>query len=220
MKQLKCMSLLLSVVVCAASLAFTAEHEPISSIVSPGEKQMARQHYVETFKRIGLNTTPGDARFLRIMIEAAQCKRGVEVGTATGYGALLMGMAFEQTGGHLYTIDIDPKMVVAAREHIDKMDLADSVTVIEGDALKVLPELEGKYDFLFIDALKQDYFNYFKAIAPKLAPGAVIIADNVIKFENQMKDFLEFMENDPHFEMQVIQCSQEKGDGMAVIIKR
>ena len=77
---------------------------------------MARETYIKEFDRIGLNTTPGDARFLRIMIVAAQCKRGVEVGTATGYGALLMGMAFERTGGHLFTIDIDPKMVAAARE--------------------------------------------------------------------------------------------------------
>lgn len=180
---------------------------------------MARETYIKEFDRIGLNTTPGDARFLRIMIVAAQCKRGVEVGTATGYGALLMGMAFERTGGHLFTIDIDPKMVAAAREHIEKMDLTDSVTVLEGDALKVMPELEGKYDFVFIDALKKDYFNYFKAIAPKLQPGAVIIADNVIRFKDEMKDFLDFMENDPHFDMQIIQCSEEKGDGMAVIVK-
>lgn len=203
----------------AISIPYADDVASIPSIGSPGEKQMAREQYIKDFHRIGLNTTPGDARFLRIMIEAAKCKRGVEVGTATGYGALMMGMAFERTSGHLTTIDIDPKMVKAAREHIEKMDLTDSVTVVEGDALKVLPELEGKYDFVFIDALKQDYFKYFKAIAPKLLPGAVIVADNVIKFENEMKDFLDAMENDPHFDIQIIQCSQEKGDGMAVIVK-
>ncbi|MDP8244141.1 MAG: class I SAM-dependent methyltransferase [Candidatus Hinthialibacter antarcticus] len=219
-KRTTALSLIGTIALCAAVYAFAADVQPIPSIWSPGEKQMAREQYLKDFHRIGLNTTPGDARFLSIMIEAAQCKRGVEVGTATGYGALLMGIAFERTGGHLTTIDIDPKMVVAAREHIEKMDLTDSVTVVEGDALKVLPDLEGKYDFLFLDALKKDYFNYFKAIAPKLTPGAVIIADNVIRFKDEMKDFLDAMENDPHFDIQIIQCSEEKGDGMAVIVKR
>ena len=99
------------------------------------------------------------------------------------------------------------------------MKLEKTVKVIEGDALKVIPELKGTFDFMFIDAVKQDYLNYFKAALPLLKPGSVIVADNVIRAEKQMKDFLDFMKNDPHYDMQIIRCSEEKGDGMAVIYK-
>lgn len=201
----------------AFQLAIAAD---IASLWSPQEIDMARQDYIENFDRIGMNSTPGDAQMLKILIQAAGCKRGIEVGAATGYGAIVMGVAFERTGGHLYTIDIDPDMVVKARENVKNMALEETVTVIEGDALKVLPEMEGKFDFIYLDAKKDDYFNYFKAIAPNLVPGSIIVADNVIRFGDDMRDFLDAMEQDPDFDMQIIQCSQEKSDGMAVIYKR
>jgi len=93
------------------------------------------------------------------------------------------------------------------------------VSVVEGDALKVLPTLEGEYDFIFIDAVKSDYLKYFQAIEPKLKPGAVIVADNVIKSANAMRDFLDLMANDPNYHMTIIRASELKSDGMAVIYK-
>ncbi|NOX56467.1 MAG: methyltransferase domain-containing protein [Planctomycetes bacterium] len=183
------------------------------------ELRKLREDFIHNFHRLNINTTPGDATFLRILVESSGAKRGVEVGTATGYGALHMGWGFERTGGHLITIDIDPKMVEAARENIKKMQLQDSVTVVQGDALQVLPKLEGTFDFVFIDAVKRDYLRYFKAIEPKLVPGAIIVADNVIRFRNQMLDFLQTVENDPNYLMVVIRASELKKDGMAVIYK-
>ena len=61
------------------------------------------------------------------------------------------------------------------------MELEKTVKVVEGDALEVLPQLEGEYDFVFIDAVKSDYLKYFKALEPKLMAGSVIVADNVIR---------------------------------------
>jgi predicted O-methyltransferase YrrM len=178
-----------------------------------------REQYIKDFHRIGLNTTPGDAMFLRILVEGAKCKRGVEVGTATGYGAISMGIAFERNGGRLVTVDIDPKMVTAAREHIAKMGLDKTVTVVEGDALKVLGGLEGEYDFVFIDAMKSDYGKYLKLMLPKLKVGAIVVADNVIKSAGQMKDYLDAVQNSPDWDTVIIQASQEKKDGMAVSYK-
>jgi predicted O-methyltransferase YrrM len=179
----------------------------------------ARAKFIEQFRRSGLNTTPGDAMMLRILVRAHGSKRGVEVGTATGFGAINMGLAFEANGGTLQTVDIDPDMVKAARENIRRTGLEKTVTVIEGDALKVLPGLEGEYDFVFIDALKPDYLKYFKALEPKLKPGSVIVADNVIRSANAMRDFLDLMESSPDYEMVTIRASEEKGDGMAIIYK-
>lgn len=140
-----------------------------SSCISQSREQLSdmteeelfeyRKYYIENFDRIGLNTTPGDARLLRILVESTNAKRGVEVGSATGYGAMLMGMGFEYTGGELFTIDIDPDMVEACRQNIENLGLVKTVTCMEGDALKVIPELTGEFDFVFIDAQKSDYYS-------------------------------------------------------------
>ncbi len=196
-----------------------ADREGIEKLNTPEEIQKFRNEFIKNFHRTGLNTTPGDARLLRILVASANCKRGIEVGSASGFGAINMGMAFERNGGKLYTIDIDPQMVATTREHIKEMGLEKSVEAVEGDALKVLPALEGEFDFIFIDALKQDYLKYFKAVEAKMKPGSVIVADNVIVSAEAMKDFLTYMEESPDYDMQIIRCSDEKGDGMAVIYK-
>lgn len=72
----------------------------------------------------------------------------------------------------------------------------------------MLPKLEGEFDFVFIDAAKRDYYAYFKAIEPKLKPGAVIVADNVIRYAYTMRDFLSAMEADPADDMLIFQASQ------------
>lgn len=178
-----------------------------------------RNQFVKDFKRTGLNTTVGDAMMLRILIESSHLKRGVEVGSATGFGAVNMGIAFERTGGHLYTLEIDPKMAKACRDNLEKVGLEKTVTCIEGDALKTMPELKGKFDFVFIDALKQDYMKYFKLIEPKLKPGAVVVADNVIRFEKAMADFLEYIKTSPDYDTVIIRASMEKNDGMSISYK-
>ena len=180
---------------------------------------MEREVFLESFQRIGMNTTPGDAMLLRILIEAKGAKRGVEVGSATGFGAMNMGIGFERTGGHLITIDIDPEMVRTCRENVAKIGLEKTVTVVEGDALAVLPKLEGEFDFLFIDAAKSDYMKYFEAIGAKLKPGSVIVADNVIRSAEAMRDFLDFMKESPDYEMVIVRASSEKDDGMAICYK-
>jgi predicted O-methyltransferase YrrM len=148
---------------------------------------------VKDFKRIGLNTTAGDAMMLRNLVEALKAKRSVEVGSATGFGAVNMGIAFDRTGGQLFTLDIDPKMVATNREDLFEVCLDKVVTCIEGDALKTLPTIKGPIDFVFIDALKRDYFKYFQLIEPKLKVDAVVVADNVIQSAHDMKDYLDYV---------------------------
>jgi len=178
-----------------------------------------RRDFLENFQRTGLSTTPGDAMLLRILVEARNAQRGVEVGSFTGFGAINMGIAFERTGGHLYTLEIDPEIVKTCRANLDKMGLAETVTCVEGDALQTLPTFEGEFDFVFIDAVKKDYFKYFKLIEPKLKIGAVIVADNVIKSARAMKDFLDYVQSSPDYDTVIIRASEEKGDGMAITYK-
>ena len=178
-----------------------------------------RKDFIENFKRTGLNTTPGDAMMLRVLVASAGVRRGVEVGSATGYGAVNMGIAFERNGGHLYTLEIDPDTVKVCRDNIKKMGLENTVTCIEGDALKTLPKLEGQFDFAFLDALKSDYLKYLKIIEPHLKPGAIVVGDNVIRSARAMQDFLDYIQNSPDYETVIIRASMEKKDGMSISYK-
>ena len=178
--------------------------------------QQSRDAFLKGFHRINLNTTSGDATLLRIMVESSKAKRGLEVGTSTGYGAINMGLAFERNGGTLTSIDIDPKAVASARDNIAKVQLQKVVTVVEGDALKVISTLKGRFDFVFIDAVKKDYLKYLRAVEPLLKPGALVIADNVIKSAKAMPDYLDAVQNSGDYHTVIIRASDEKGDGMAI----
>ena len=178
-----------------------------------------RKEFIDKFQRTGLNTTPGDAMMLRILVESGAARRGIEVGAASGFGAINMGIGFERTGGHLYSLEIDPRRAEESRQNIRKVGLQETVTVKEGDALKILPALEGEFDFIFIDAAKSDYLNYLKAIEPRLKRGAIVVGDNVIVSERAMKDFLDYIQTSPNYDTVIIRASNEKGDGMSVSYK-
>jgi len=181
--------------------------------------QQFRTDFIQNFQRIEFNATPGDARLLRILIESSKLKNGLEIGVATGYGAIVMGLGFEQNGGHLTSVDSDGEMVKTARANIRKMRLQEVVTVVKGVALKTIPQLDGPFDFVFIDAAKEEYLGYLRAVEPKLKARAVIVADNVIQCADRMPDFLEAVQNDPRYQTVIIRASEEKGDGMMVIYK-
>jgi len=178
-----------------------------------------RKQFIDNFQRTSLNTTPGDAMMLRILVEASGAKRGVEVGTASGFGAINMGIAFERTAGHLWTFDIDPKAVQETQENLRKVGLEKVVTCVEGDALKTLQDVQGPIDFVFIDAVKRDYLKYLKILEPKLKVGAVVVADNVIKSARAMKDYLDYVQTSPDYDTVLIRASMEKDDGMTISYK-
>jgi predicted O-methyltransferase YrrM len=207
------------VIVLAAVCGLGALAAVAADATKDKTSQAFREKFVKDFNRIGLNTAPGDAMMLRILVEAAKCKRGVEVGSATGFGAVNMGIAFERTGGQLFTIDYDKEMVAATKENLAKVGLEKVVTCIESDALKALPTIEGPIDFAFLDALKKDYLKYLQLIEPKLKVGAVVVADNVIKSAKEMKDYLDYVQTSPNYDTVIIRSSMEKDDGMAISYK-
>ena len=178
-----------------------------------------REQFIKDFKRTGMDTTIGDAMMLRILVEGARCKRGVEVGSNKGFGAINMGIAFERTGGHLFTLEIVPELVKRCRANLEAVGLEKTVTCIEGDALQTMKNLEGEFDFAFLDAVKSDYLKYLKLIEPKLKPGAVIVADNVIQSASEMKDFLEYIQDSPDYDTVIIRASMDKKDGMSISYK-
>jgi len=208
---------LLILVLCVGLVGFNV------LLVYAGEQKKVsgefREEFVKNFQRISLNTTIGDAMMLRILVESMRAKRGIEVGSANGFGAINMGIGFERTGGHLYTLEIDSNAAKECRENLRKVGLENTVTCIEGDALKTLPELEGEFDFVFLDAVKRDYLRYLKIIEPKLKPGALVVADNVIRSARAMEDFLDYIQESPNYDTVIIRASMEKNDGISISYK-
>jgi predicted O-methyltransferase YrrM len=179
----------------------------------------ARESLLKRIRRTRMSTTPGDAMLLRILIQTARARRGIEVGVFAGYGAIHMGIAFERTGGRLYSLEIDPKRAATAQSNVRQAGLEKTVAVLCGDALELIPRLRGRFDFLFLDAVKRDYLRYLKAAEPKLKPGAVVVADNVIVHASEMRDFLRYIRTSPDYETVLVRASMEKGDGMTVSLK-
>jgi len=213
---MKCCRMLI-LVVCAALIGFNGLM--VYSAEQNKKSIEFRNEFIKNFRRTGLNTTVGDAMMLRILVESSGAKRGIEVGSASGFGAINMGIAFERTGGHLYTLEIDQHSVKVCRDNLQKVGLENTVTCIEGDALETLPTLKGDFDFIFIDALKRDYLKYLKLVEAKLKPGSVVVADNVIQSARAMQDFLDYIQNSPDYDTVIIRASMEKNDGMSVSYK-
>ena len=207
--------IILTVILCCilTSVAYIrAETDAHKAAVA---KQAERQKVIDGIRKEYLSTPPADALLLRMLIESRKAQRGIEVGTAVGFGSVNMGIGFERTGGHLYGVDISEKMVAETRANVKKAGLEKSVTIVQGDALKVLPKMEGKYDFVFIDALKRDYFKYFKAVEDKLLPGAVVVGHNAISSGKAMQDWLDYMKKHPDWEMVIVKATR----GMAICYK-
>jgi predicted O-methyltransferase YrrM len=164
-----------------------------------------------------MNVPRADGEFLHDFILEHNYKRVLEIGTSNGYSALWMGMALRRTGGKLVTLEIDARRAALARENFQKTGLTGIIELREGDALKVIPTLEGPFDLVFIDAWKEDYLRYFELVFPKLRPGGAIVAHNVVSHGRDMQDFLQAVQNHPELETRI---DRRSSAGLSVSLKR
>ncbi|MFZ0329157.1 MAG: class I SAM-dependent methyltransferase [Nitrososphaeraceae archaeon] len=121
----------------------------------------------------------------------------LEVGTLQGYSAILMAGSLSDDG-KLITIEIDKNLAEVARKNVDKAGLSNKIEVICDNAVDVIPTLAGyKFDLVFLDAAKSEYLQYLKLIEENnlMKGNSVVVADNVILYENEMKDYLEYVRN-------------------------
>lgn len=118
-------------------------------------------------------------RVLSMLAHMIKPKRALEIGTYTGYSALCMAEAMEE-GSTLVTLDINEELEEMVRGYFDESAYKDVIDYRIGNAMELLPEVEGPIDLVFIDADKKNYFNYYKLVFEKVRPGGFIIADNVL----------------------------------------
>ena len=138
------------------------------------------------------NISPDTGEFFHILVLISKAKNNLEVGTSNGYSTIWLGEAAKQNNGKITTIEISEHKAKMAAENFKRAKL-NNIKIVHGDALKEIPKLKGKFDFMFLDAMKEDYINYFKLAYPKLAKNAVVAADNAIMFERYMRDYLDYV---------------------------
>jgi predicted O-methyltransferase YrrM len=158
-----------------------------------------------------------DGRFLRMLIAASGSKRVLEIGAASGYSAIWMGLALRETGGRMVTIEYDAARAREAAANIKRAGLADIVQVVPGDAFAEIPKVAGTFDFVFLDAWKKDYQRFFDLVFPRMEKGGLFVAHNVVNKRSEMGDFLKTIDTHPGLWTTIVSPS---GEGVSVSLKR
>ena len=168
----------------------------------------------ETAKKKSLPSIgPLKGEIIGNLIRKYKLKRILEIGTLHGYSAILMANFIlnvkkedDNDNDNINTetiitcLEIDQQLANIAKKNIEKAGLSDRIEVITGDALKIIPTLNNKYyrfDLVFIDAVKNQYLSYLKRVEENslLNKKSIVVADNVLIYENEMKDYLDYVRN-------------------------
>ena len=120
-----------------------------------------------------------EGRFLELLVHGLQAKRVLEVGTYSGYGTVSMAAGLPP-GGRIDTCEIDETHASVARRYVERAGYRDRVTIHVGPAIDTIRSLEGDWDFVFIDADKPSYRDYYEELVPRLTPNGLIAADNTL----------------------------------------
>jgi caffeoyl-CoA O-methyltransferase len=157
-----------------------------------------------------------DGRFLRLMVATRNTKHALEIGGASGYSAIWIGLGLRATGGRLVTIEYEAARAKELVDNINRAGLSDIVQVVSGDAFEHIPKLPGTFDFVFLDAWKKDYKRFFDVVSPRLDLRGLFLAHNVINKRNEMEDFLAAVQKHPSLWTTIVAPS---GEGMSVSVR-
>ena len=154
----------------------------------------------------------------------------LEIGTAVGYSAICFSDYLSDTG-YIDTIERDKERVIQAKENIKKAEVEDKINILEGDAVEILPTMNGKYDMVFIDAAKGKYPFFLQQAKRMLKSNGIIIADNILykgyvlgdynKHKQRtavrnLREYIKLTTEDPDFKTEIL----EVGDGLAISKKK
>ena len=137
-------------------------------------------------------------KLFSILIKASRARNILEIGTGVGYSTIWLSVAAGENQGKVLTIERDSGRAEAAGEYFRKAGLI-NVNILNGDALALLQNLDEKFDFVFIDAAKEEYIDYIKAIYAKLMKPSLIVADNAISHVEAVSDYLNYVRSDKNF---------------------
>jgi predicted O-methyltransferase YrrM len=144
--------------------------------------------------------TPATGRFLFAFVAPQTDCEVLEIGASRGYSTLWLGAGVRNLGGRVLSLERDPKKIDAWRENIADAGLEGWADLVEGDAFETIPAIDDVFDVVFLDAEKDAYEALFGLARPKLEPGAVVIADNVLSHEETLGPYMHARQSDPTLE--------------------
>lgn len=168
---------------------------------------------------------PIKGKIIEDVIKEYKPKKALEIGTLHGYSAILIANIIlsgkydnenfnserSSTGPILISVEKDQRLANIARKNIEKARLSEKIQVIKGDALEIIPRLKSKFNMIFLDATKSEYLKYLQLIEKYslLNKRAVIVADNVLIYEKEMKDYLDYVRNSGKYISRTTETSLE-----------
>ncbi len=181
-------------------------------------EETARKEYLPS---IG----PIKGKIIEDVIKEYKPRKALEIGTLHGYSAILIANIIlsgkydnenfnierSSTEPILVSVEKDQKLANIARKNIEKARLSEKIQVINGDALEIIPGLKSKFNMIFLDATKSEYLKYLQLIErySLLNKRAVVVADNVLIYENEMKDYLDYVRNSGKYISRTTETSLE-----------
>ncbi len=158
------------------------------------------------------NIDRNTANFLNMLIKIHNSKNALEIGTSNGYSGIWLADALKHTGGKLTTIEFWDKRQSVARENFRLCNVDDIIETKLGSALLILDEMSGEieqglrepFDFIFIDANKLEYIQYFHKVDPLLKSGGIIAADNTISHAKKVEPYLKALVEHPSYQNQML----------------
>jgi len=164
-----------------------------------------------------LNIPYQDGQVLYELIVSNNYQSALEIGTSTGHSTVWIAWALSKTGGKVITLEIDERRQKEAKANIEKLGLSAYVDFRLGDAHQMVKDLKGPFDFVFSDADKDWYTQYFKDIHPKLKKGGRFTAHNVLMYSSGIREFMEYINNHPEYQTSVDRSSSS---GISISLKK
>jgi predicted O-methyltransferase YrrM len=201
---------LAALAVAAASAALTEDPALDQKVRRFLEKNRGEWH--------DLNVPWKDGQILHDLVVRHRFHRALEIGTSTGHSSVWIAWALSETGGQLTTIEIDPSRHAQAKRNLEEAGVASLVDARLADAHELVRQLPGPFDFVFSDADKGWYLQYFKDLEPKLEVGGCFTAHNVLRSGGSgAADFLDYVKKLPNYRTTVETGS---GEGISVSCKQ
>ncbi len=149
---------------------------------SENEPELLKELTKETYQKIlqprMLSGHP-QGRILSLLSKIIKPKRILEIGTYTGYGTICLAEGLSEDG-KIITIDKNEEIIDFQNKYFEKSGYRDKIIQLNGEALDLIETLDDKYDIIFLDADKENYINYYKAVSDKIVKGGILITDNVL----------------------------------------
>ena len=158
-----------------------------------------------------------DGKVLHDLIVRNHYTRALEIGTSSGHSAIWIAWALSKTGGKLITIEIDAKLHQKALQNFKAAGLEAFIDARHSDAHQLVKELEGPFDFIFTDADKEWYTQYFKDLGPKLVKGGCFTAHNASNAYSGIKEFLDYIRSRPDYQTSIDRSSSS---GISISYKK